>query len=865
MSVAMLQIIQTNLSMQRFFTRVKWALGVSLLVLSAAGFKANAQMRITEFMYNSGSTTGEFVEFTNVGSAAISMSNYSYSDAAATPGSISLSGFGTVQPGESVVFCEAAPATFRAAWNICSGVKIVGSHTTFSLGRADEINLYSGSTLVDKLTYDDQGTGTVKGPRTNAISAYTTEANLGANNASGWILSAVNDIEGSVTSTGGDIGSPGKTKVNAITQTYFPCTSTGTLTLKINNSATTDYIDGGATTAATGLSHSGVISDPTDPGATAGITLDVKNSNVNVAAASYTLTGASSKTSVVPNANILITKSDGAAVVKIVPAGVGYSTITLTLTVGAATQTFVIDYAASAASSTPAQTVFHTGYSDGSAALALDNDYMVIGDDEKNILNVYSRDQSGLPAKSFDFSGIADLALTDMSGGVPREIDVEAVAKSPSATTPNRSYWLGSLSNKSSGAPFNDRPNRNRLFAVDITNTGAATAFSYIGSYKGLRSALINWGNTYSLGLSASAADGKDPKVIDGFNIEGMAFAPDAATMYIGFRAPLEPTTSRVNALLAPIQNFETWFGAGTTATPTIGAPVLLNLNGRGIRDIARLSASLYVILAGDYDDAGAIATAVYRWNGNIADAPVAASGFNVAALNPEGVLPIYNNGIMSGTRLQMISDNGAVAFYGDGTNAKDLGTSAFKKFRSDFITSATPLPIVFEDFQARAGNAGQVIVSWKSAAGAQTDRFVVERSTDGKAFEPATTVFAANGATAYSHTDNVCCAPAFFYRIKQVMTDGGEYYTNIKMVRLQDAGAEGILIGYDNERSLLHIGGSTSAMKAVQVSNLSGTVLLKSAFTDKEQTISLADLPAGVLLVQVKDGNGVKSVKIVR
>jgi len=47
-------------------------------------------MRITEYMY--GGTNGEFIEFTNVGSAAIDMTNWSFSDNAEMPGAVSLTG-----------------------------------------------------------------------------------------------------------------------------------------------------------------------------------------------------------------------------------------------------------------------------------------------------------------------------------------------------------------------------------------------------------------------------------------------------------------------------------------------------------------------------------------------------------------------------------------------------------------------------------------------------------------------------------------------------------------------------------------------------------------------------------------------------
>jgi hypothetical protein len=165
-----------------------------------------AQMRITEFMYSG--ANGEFIEFTNVGTTPIDMTGWSEDDNNRNPGTHDLSSFGIVQPGESVIFTETAVATFRSAWNVCPTVKVIGPYSNDNIGRADEINLYDASnTLVDRLTYDDQGLG---GPRTQNISAWVQAAGLGANNSVLWTLSSAGDVEESYASAGGDIGSPGK-------------------------------------------------------------------------------------------------------------------------------------------------------------------------------------------------------------------------------------------------------------------------------------------------------------------------------------------------------------------------------------------------------------------------------------------------------------------------------------------------------------------------------------------------------------------------------------------------------------------------------------------------------------------------------
>ncbi len=169
-------------------------------------------VKITEWMYNSSGSVGEFIEFTNLGSTAVNFTGWSFDDSSRTANSESLSGFGLIGAGESVILTELTAAAFRTEWNLSSSIKVIGGNTN-NLGRSDEINLYDNTnTLIDRLTYNDQGTGTVKGPRTSGVSGVPGSlAALGANNASLWALSTVGNLDGAYKSLSGDIASPGKT------------------------------------------------------------------------------------------------------------------------------------------------------------------------------------------------------------------------------------------------------------------------------------------------------------------------------------------------------------------------------------------------------------------------------------------------------------------------------------------------------------------------------------------------------------------------------------------------------------------------------------------------------------------------------
>jgi predicted extracellular nuclease len=175
------------------------------LVALAAG-TASAQIRITEWMYQG--TDLEFIEFTNIGGAAVDMTGWSFDDDSRIPGTVSLSGFGVVQPGESVLLTENTAAGFRTAWGLPVTVDIVGSLTT-NLGRNDEINLYDSlNALADRLTFGDQNfVGSIR--TQNRSGNPITFAALGANDPYQWQLAFIGDAYGSYASLGADLGNPG--------------------------------------------------------------------------------------------------------------------------------------------------------------------------------------------------------------------------------------------------------------------------------------------------------------------------------------------------------------------------------------------------------------------------------------------------------------------------------------------------------------------------------------------------------------------------------------------------------------------------------------------------------------------------------
>lgn len=455
--------------------------------------------------------------------------------------------------------------------------------------------------------------------------------------------------------------------------------------------STTDYLDGGVVISPPSpYAISGVISDPTDPASTLGVIFTIDD--IETAASGLTLIATSSNLTVVPNANIIITGSGANRTVKITAATVGYSTITVVVSDGVNSSSYILKYAGSAASVNPSTTRFLTGTSDASTAQGVDANYMFVGDDENQGLRLYNRQNSGLPAYSVDYSVLLNITPTNP------EVDIEG-----SVRIGNRIYWLGSHSNSANSGSA--RPNRYRVFATDVSGSGIGSTLSYVGRYDDLRTDLLNWDASNGhglganfLGLVASAAPGVIPEEPDGsgFNIEGFSTAPDDVTGFICFRAPISPAGNRINGLVVPLTNLASLVAGNPSAGPaTFGAPIFLNLGGRGIREMKRNASGQYIIIAGPAGSGNDFK--LYTWTGNAADAPQLRSADLTALMadgSPESIVDVPDP-LLSTSILQLLIDNGDTEYYGDGTIAKILPNNNHKKFRSELVQLGCAFPLL--------------------------------------------------------------------------------------------------------------------------------------------------------------------------
>lgn len=446
-----------------------------------------------------------------------------------------------------------------------------------------------------------------------------------------------------------------------------------------------------------------------------------------VPATSLIVSATSSNQSVVPNANLTLTNvAPGKWKLTIEPVGVGYAEIIIRASDGIYTRLGFVEYAASAQGRPGGK--WHSGISDASTAIPIDANWMFVGDDENQVLRIYSRTRSGGPVVGRDmnpFLGIVDF----YDDGTPREVDIEG-----STRVGNRIYWLGSHSHAFSAT---ERTNRARLFATDVSGSGTNTQLKLVAHYDFLKLDLLAWDATNGhgkgadyYGLADSAAIGVDPKTPDGsgFNLEGLCMAPgpnNNTNAYIAFRAPLVPPTNRVHALLIPVRNFgKISTKRSAPGSAQFGPPIELNLGGRGVRSIEGMGGTNYLIVAGPPGAGTNLPPPgnfkLFTWTGHPTNQPQERAA-DLTGLNPEGIVEVPA-GVWTPTNLfQIISDNGTNIFYGDDIQAKHLEAEGkpreFKKFRVDTIALGDVAPSAPLIRLVAASQAG-VTVNWFSTAG---------------------------------------------------------------------------------------------------------------------------------------------------
>jgi hypothetical protein len=254
----------------------------------------------------------------------------------------------------------------------------------------------------------------------------------------------------------------------------------------------------------------------------------------------------------------------------------------------------------------------YNGCSDPSAAAAVDSRYFVAGDDEQNILKIYPLGGSPDPVSSLD---VTSFLIADPEHP---EADIEGAAR-----LGNRIYWITSHGRNKDGKI---RPSRYRLFATDIQNTdpnqpprivpvgkACSTLITDMLACPQLNKLKLKEVTRLEEPLTKKQEAQLAPKE-KGLNIEGLAVGPDGKSLWIGLRNPLyQDASKKRKAIVIPLLNPTEVVEQGKLAR--FGEPILLDLDGRGIRSIDYMDGwKEYWIVAGSTGLSSKVDFEVFRY-----------------------------------------------------------------------------------------------------------------------------------------------------------------------------------------------------------------------------------------------------------
>lgn len=256
--------------------------------------------------------------------------------------------------------------------------------------------------------------------------------------------------------------------------------------------------------------------------------------------------------------------------------------------------------------------VFH-GMCDASAGVSLNEDLFVSADDESNALRIYSRAKGGMPVAQVPLDRFLQTDRKNPEG------DIEAAAQ-----VGDTIYWISSHGRNRKG---HARQSRDRFFATKISEKNGQPSVEPEGRpYQLLLRDLVSAPQLKQFGLADASV--RAPKDFGALNIEGLAAGPNGSLL-IGFRNPVPHGKALIVPLLNPAEV------VSGRARARLGDPILVDLEGSGIRDMIFAHDTFYII-GGSPGTGGH--SKLFQWDGK-GPSPEDLGVFHPHGGNPEALL----------------------------------------------------------------------------------------------------------------------------------------------------------------------------------------------------------------------------------
>jgi hypothetical protein len=178
--------------------------------------------------------------------------------------------------------------------------------------------------------------------------------------------------------------------------------------------------------------------------------------------------------------------------------------------------------------------------------------------------------------------------------------------------------------------------------------------------------------------------------------------------------------------------------------------------------------------------------------------------------------------------------------------------------------TVGTPLPVVLEDFTARAAGCA-VALDWKTGSEQNFDRFEIERGSD-RGYTQIGSVKAKGNNSVYAFTDAKPGTNTNIYRLKMVDADGTFTYSEVASAKASCPVAATEVAVYPNPTTgMINVKGLKEG-STLRLVDVTGRMLMEKNNTAAVEMIDLSRLPSALYTLQViENGALTATVKVSR
>jgi hypothetical protein len=219
----------------------------------------------------------------------------------------------------------------------------------------------------------------------------------------------------------------------------------------------------------------------------------------------------------------------------------------------------------------------------------------------------------------------------------------------------------------------------------------------------------------------------------------------------------------------------------------------------------------------------------------------------------------------ITGVKQFILPSNVLVIPYDKGYYA-EFAVSSFSEFwiNSGGVNANQPLPINILSFTATKQNT-QVKLDWQTNNEKDNTTFIIERSNNGRTFEPIGNLISNNvsGINSYSFIDILPSMPISFYRIKLIDANQKITYTDIRKINFDKNGIDISIYPNPVNDGIVKIISSENCSKAI-LFDATGKTISTYILQGRNNKINIQGISKGMYQLQVFVGNESSIQKII-